>query len=69
MIKNRFAEAKNIRIGDTFTFRGPNGKATKLKAVGIFTSPKLDSLLNAIVIPNDTFDKDPLHGRATSTRS
>ena len=28
----------------------------RLKAVGIFTSPKLDSLLNAIVIPNDTFD-------------
>src|SRR6476661_4160029 len=56
VIKNRFAEANNIRIGDTFTFRGPNGKATRLKAVGIFTSPKLDSLLNAIVIPNDTFD-------------
>ena len=57
VIKNRFAEANDIRIGDTFTFRGPNGKATRLKAVGIFTSPKLDSLLNAIVIPNDTFDK------------
>jgi putative ABC transport system permease protein len=56
VVKNRFAEANDIQVGDTFTFRGPNGKATKLKAVGIFTSPKLDSLLNAIVIPNDTFD-------------
>jgi putative ABC transport system permease protein len=56
VVKNRFAEANNIDIGDTFTFRGPNGKATRLKAVGIFTAPKLDSLLNAIVIPNATFD-------------
>ena len=29
VIKNRFAEANDIRIGDTFTFRGPNGKATQ----------------------------------------
>jgi putative ABC transport system permease protein len=56
VVKDRFAEANNIRLGDTFTFRGPDGRATRLKAVGIFKAPKLDSLLSAIVIPNDVFD-------------
>jgi putative ABC transport system permease protein len=56
VVKNRFAEANGIEIGDTFTFRGPDGRPTKLKAVGIFAAPKLDSLLSAIVIPLDTFD-------------
>ena len=35
----------------------PTGSATRLKAVGIFTAPKLDSLLSAIVVPNDAFDR------------
>ena len=50
-------KANGIRVGQTFIFRGPDGHATELKAVGIFKAPKLDSLLSAIVIPNETFDK------------
>src|SRR5439155_5338858 len=57
VVKDRFAKANGIRVGDTFTFRGPNGRATELKAVGLFKAPKLDSLLSAIVISNATFDQ------------
>jgi putative ABC transport system permease protein len=57
VIKNRFAETNHIRIGETFTFRGPDGRATRLRAVGIFEAPKLDSLLSAIVVTNETFDR------------
>jgi len=56
VVKDRFAKANDIHLGDTFTFRGPDGRATQLKAVGIFKAPKLDSLLSAIVVPNDVFD-------------
>jgi putative ABC transport system permease protein len=57
VIKDRFAKANRIRVGDTFTFRGPDGRATKLRAVGLFKAPKLDSLLSAIVVANGTFDR------------
>jgi len=57
VVKDRFAEANHIRIGDTFTFRGPDGRATELRAAGIFKAPKLDSLLSAIVVTNETFDR------------
>ncbi|MDX6486030.1 MAG: putative transport system permease protein, partial [Gaiellaceae bacterium] len=57
IVKDRFAKANKIHVGDTFTFRGPDGRATQLKAVGIFKAPKLDSLLNGIVIANETFDQ------------
>jgi putative ABC transport system permease protein len=57
LVKDRFATANDIHLGETFTFRGPDGRATRLKAVGIFTAPKLDSLFSAIVIPNETFDR------------
>jgi putative ABC transport system permease protein len=56
VVKDRFATANKIHVGDTFTFRGPDGRATQLKAVGIFKAPKLDSLLSAIVVTNDVFD-------------
>jgi putative ABC transport system permease protein len=55
LVKDRFAEANHIRIGETFTFRGPDGTPTRLRAVGIFQAPKLDSLLSAIVVTNRTF--------------
>jgi len=57
VVKDRFAKANGIHVGDTFTFRGPNGRPTVLRAVGLFKAPKLDSLLSAIVIPNATFDR------------
>ena len=57
VVKDRFAKANGIHLGDSFVFRGPDGRATTLKAVGIFTAPKLDSLFSAIVIPNATFDR------------
>ncbi|MDX6450825.1 MAG: putative transport system permease protein, partial [Gaiellaceae bacterium] len=57
VVKDRFARANKIHLGDTFTFRGPDGRATRLKAVGIFKAPKLDSLLSGIVIADETFDK------------
>jgi putative ABC transport system permease protein len=57
VVKDRFATANKIQIGDTFTFRGPDGRPTQLKAVGIFKAPKLDSLLGAIVVANETFDE------------
>jgi putative ABC transport system permease protein len=57
IVKNRFAEANHIAVGDTFTFRSPDGRATKLVAAGIFKAPKLDSLLSAIVVSNHTFDR------------
>jgi len=57
VVKDRFAKANQIRVGDTFTFRGPDGTPTRFRAVGIFTAPKLDSLLSAIVVTNATFDR------------
>ncbi|HEY6962720.1 MAG TPA: FtsX-like permease family protein [Gaiellaceae bacterium] len=57
IVKNRFAEANHIRIGDAFTFVAPDGKPTRLVAKGIFKAPKLDSLLSAIVVTNATFDR------------
>jgi putative ABC transport system permease protein len=57
IVKNRFAEANHIAVGDTFTFRSPDGRATKLVAAGIFKAPRLDSLLSAIVVSNQTFDR------------
>src|SRR5581483_4412630 len=57
VIKDRFAEAHRIAIGDRFTFRGPDGRPTTLVAKGIFEAPKLDSLLSAIVVSNASFDR------------
>jgi putative ABC transport system permease protein len=57
IVKDRFAKANHIAIGDTFTFRGPDGRPTQLVARGIFQAPKLDSLLSAIVVTNATFDR------------
>ena len=57
IVKDRFAKANHIRLGETFTFRGPDGRKTLLKAVGTFEAPKLDSLLSGIVVSNATFDR------------
>jgi putative ABC transport system permease protein len=57
IVKDRFAKANHIALGDTFTFRGPGGHPTRLVAKGIFEAPKLDSLLSAIVVTNETFDR------------
>ena len=57
IVKDRFAKANRIAIGDSFTFRGPDGRPTRLVAKGIFRAPKLDSLLSAIVVTNATFDR------------
>jgi len=57
IVKDRFAKAHHIAIGKAFTFRGPDGRATRLVARGIFAAPKLDSLLSAIVVANRTFDR------------
>jgi putative ABC transport system permease protein len=56
VLKDRFAKANDLHVGDTFTFRGPDGRATKLVAVGTFAAPKLDSLLSAVVVTRATFD-------------
>ena len=50
-------KANGIAVGDSFTFRGPDGRTTRLVAKGIFRAPKLDSLLSAIVVTNSTFDR------------
>jgi putative ABC transport system permease protein len=57
IVKDRFATANHIRVGSTFTLRGPDGRRTRLVAVGIFEAPKLDSLLSAIVVSNSEFDR------------
>jgi putative ABC transport system permease protein len=57
IVKDRFAKANHIALGDTFTFRGPDGRPTTLVAKGIFEAPKLDSVLSAIVVTNATFDR------------
>jgi putative ABC transport system permease protein len=57
IVKDRFAKANHIGIGDAFTFTAPDGRTTRLRAVGIFKAPKLDSLLSAIVVPISTFDR------------
>jgi putative ABC transport system permease protein len=57
IVKDRFAKANHIAIGESFTFRGPDGRPTRFVARGIFEAPKLDSLLSAIVVSNDAFDR------------
>jgi putative ABC transport system permease protein len=57
VIKDRFAKANHIAVGQAFTFRAPDGRPTVLVAKGIFEAPKLDSLLSAIVVTNATFDR------------
>jgi putative ABC transport system permease protein len=57
IVKDRFAKANHIRVGQTFVFTAPDGRTTRLKAVGTFEAPKLDSLLSAIVVPISTFDR------------
>ncbi|HEY0415052.1 MAG TPA: FtsX-like permease family protein [Gaiellaceae bacterium] len=57
IVKDRFAKANHIALGDRFTFRGPDGRATTLVARGIFQAPKLDSLLSGVVVSNATFDR------------
>jgi putative ABC transport system permease protein len=56
IVKDRFARANHLALGQSFTFRGPDGKPTVLVAKGIFKAPKLDSLLSAIVVTNALFD-------------
>jgi putative ABC transport system permease protein len=57
VVKDRFAKANDIRLGESFTFVAPDGRRTRLVAKGIFEAPKLDSLLSAIVVANKTFDR------------
>ncbi|HZT92299.1 MAG TPA: FtsX-like permease family protein [Gaiellaceae bacterium] len=57
IVKDRFARAHHIHVGTTFTFRGPDGRATRFTAVGVFRSPKLDSLFGSLVVPLATFDR------------
>jgi putative ABC transport system permease protein len=57
IVKDRFARAHHIRVGSRFTFRGPDGRATRFTAIGIFKSPKLDSLFGSLIVPLRTFDR------------
>jgi putative ABC transport system permease protein len=57
IVKDRFAEKNHIVVGKPFVFRGPDGRRTTLMPTAIFESPKLDSLLNAVVVTNGTFDR------------
>jgi putative ABC transport system permease protein len=57
IVKDRFAEKNHIVVGKPFVFRGPDGRRTTLTPTAIFESPKLDSLLNALVVPLQTFDR------------
>jgi putative ABC transport system permease protein len=57
IVKDRFAEKNHIVVGKPFVFRGPDGRRTTLMPTAIFESPKLDSLLNALVVPLSTFDR------------
>ena len=57
VVKDRFAKANGIRVGDTFTFRSPDGRPTRLVTIGIFQAPKLDSLLGGVVVSNAAFDR------------
>jgi len=57
VVKDRFAKANHIRLGDHFMFRGPDGRATRLVAAGIFKAPKLDSLFSGVVVANETIDR------------
>jgi ABC-type antimicrobial peptide transport system permease subunit len=57
IVKDTFAEAHHIGVGTRFVFRGPDGRITRFRAVGVYTSTKLDSLFGSLIVPQRTFDR------------
>jgi putative ABC transport system permease protein len=56
LVKANFAKKHNLAVGDRFALLTPHGGRLALKVSGIFKTPKIDSVLGAVVIPRSTFD-------------
>jgi putative ABC transport system permease protein len=56
IVKEKFADDRNLVVGEHFALLTPQGKKLSLVVRGIFSPPKLDSLLGSVVISQAAFD-------------
>ncbi len=56
-LQGSFARSRHLAVGDHFTLQTASGDALKLTVAGIYDPPKLDQILDGIVIARSTFDR------------
>jgi putative ABC transport system permease protein len=57
VLQRSFADHHHLAVGDRLTLRTPAGKPLVLRVAGIHDPPKLDQLLDGVVISQSTFDR------------
>ena len=56
LVRSDLAESETLSVGDSLVLKTPSGKSIPVVVRGIFSPPKLDPLLGAIVISQRLFD-------------
>ena len=58
IVRNQFAEANNLKVGDQFSIQTPQGKKAPLVVRGIYDPPaeQLDALLGSVTLAQRAFD-------------
>ena len=57
VLQRSFASDRHLGVGDPFILQTASGKPLRLRVAGIYDPPKLDQLLDGIVIAQSTFDR------------
>jgi putative ABC transport system permease protein len=57
VVQRSFASDKHLEAGDRFTFTTASGVPLTFRVAGIYDPPKLDQILDGIVIARSTFDR------------
>jgi putative ABC transport system permease protein len=56
-LQRSFASDRKLAVGDPFTLQTASGDSLRLRVAAIYDPPKLDQILDGIVISRSTFDK------------
>jgi putative ABC transport system permease protein len=56
-LQRSFASGRHLRVGDHFTLKTTAGAPLRLRVAGIYDPPKLDQILDGLVIARSTFDR------------
>jgi putative ABC transport system permease protein len=57
VVQRAFASGEHLGVGDRFTLKTASGDPLVLRVAGIYDPPKLDQILDGIVIARSTFDR------------
>ncbi|MGE5690274.1 MAG: ABC transporter permease [Pseudomonadota bacterium] len=57
IVKESFAEANGLSVGDRFRLRTPHGNGVDLRVAGLYQPPRAAELLGGVVVSREAFDR------------